>query len=59
LEIIYQIDTSYACAGIIVDKQGIVIKTAPIFSWMEGKHIQEIRRWKSIKKLKRIGEISK
>ena len=45
-----QVSTNYACAGIEISKQGIVVKTAPIFSWMKGKSIYEIKKWKQIKK---------
>jgi len=41
---LYQIILSYACAGIIVEND-IVIKTAPIFSWMIGKSLIEVQAW--------------
>lgn len=40
----------YACGGIICNKDEIVTETAPIFSWMLGKHLVEIRRWISRKR---------
>jgi len=43
-----QIDTGYACAGIIV-KQGIVCVTAPIFKWMKGKRWDQVKTWRKIK----------
>ena len=50
---LYQIDTGYACAGIEVNNNGIVYITAPIFSWMIGKNIDEVNKWKCIKHIKR------
>ena len=41
---LYQITLSYVCAGIIC-KDKKIIKTAPIFNWMVGKSISEIRTW--------------
>lgn len=41
---IYQITLSYACAGIIL-KDNIVIKTAPIFHWMKGKTLEQVKIW--------------
>ena len=54
MEILYQITLSYACASIIV-KNNIVIKTAPIFNWMIGKNLMEIRYWVD----KKMGSITK
>lgn len=53
-----QIDTGRACAGIIVEK-GLVIEAAPIFSWMVGKSLESIKRWRRIKKLDIIRESTK
>ena len=55
-ERIYQIDTGYACAGIIIDKHGIVYDAAPIFLWMIGKSMCEIKQWKHIRKIMVINE---
>ena len=41
---LYQIKLSYACAGIIV-QNNTVIRTAPIFSWMTGKNLNQIKTW--------------
>jgi hypothetical protein len=41
---LYQITLSYACAGIIVEND-IVKETAPIFHWMKGKNINEVKSW--------------
>lgn len=41
---IYQIDLSYACAGIIVEDD-IIVDSAPIFNWAKRKHINEIKKW--------------
>jgi len=41
---LYQIDLSYACAGIITDND-VVTETAPIFIWMKQKHLNEIKKW--------------
>ena len=43
-----RIKTSYACAGIIVDEDGVCREAAPIFRWMIGKRLTEIRRWKKL-----------
>lgn len=42
-----QIDTGYACAGIIVEN-GIVVITAPIFKWMKGKEWVKVKSWRKI-----------
>ena len=49
MEELYQITLSYACAGITI-KNEVVVKTAPIFGWMKGKHTSEIKKWISNKK---------
>lgn len=41
----YQIDVSYACAGIGVDEEGIVRRAAPVYRWMVGKHMVDILHW--------------
>jgi hypothetical protein len=51
---LYQITLSYACAGIVV-QDNIVIKTAPIFNWMIGKKLNQIKTWVYNKK----GQINK
>jgi hypothetical protein len=35
----------YACFGVVVSTNGIIIETAPIAKWMIGKHINEIKLW--------------
>lgn len=40
----YRIVLSYACFGIRTEND-IVIETAPIGSWMKGKHISKIIQW--------------
>lgn len=52
---LYQIDTGYACAGIIL-KNKICIEAAPIFRWMIGKNDIEISKWKKIKKVTFVKE---
>ena len=47
-EVLIQIDTGYACAGIIV-QNGIVRTTAPIFRWMIGKNWNKVKTWRRIK----------
>jgi hypothetical protein len=41
---LYQIKLSYTCAGIGIENN-VVTYTAPIFSWMKGKKLDEIERW--------------
>ena len=53
-ELLIRIDTGYACAGIIVNEFGVVIKTAPIFSWMKGKKWESIKSWDKIKEFQTI-----
>jgi len=52
---LYQIDTGYACAGVIVNADNIVIQTAPIFRWMIGKPTSQIKKWKKIKAIRYAG----
>ena len=47
-----QIDTGYACAGIFVSSNEIVLDTAPVFKWMIGKKLEDIKKWKKIKGIK-------
>lgn len=54
LKLLIQIDTGYACAGVIINEQGIVIDAAPIFSWMKGKSIHEVKQWKRITRIEII-----
>ena len=51
---LWQIDTGFACAGIVCDNQGFCIDAAPIFKWMIGKHYYEIEEWKRIKSIRRV-----
>jgi len=45
----YLVDTGYACAAILVGDNGIVLDAAPIFKWMIGKRLEDIRKWKKIR----------
>lgn len=47
-ETLIQIDTGYACAGIIV-RDGRVVEAAPIFRWMLGKKWFDVVNWRNIK----------
>ena len=46
-EILYWLNTTYACGGIICE-EGLVIEAAPIYRWMTGKRfaacLQYLRR---------------
>jgi len=42
---LYQIVLPYACFGIEVGTDGIVVGTAPIGKWMKGELIVDIREW--------------
>lgn len=50
------LDVGYACGGIVCDDNGIIVDTAPIFSWWKGKHVKEILKWKRIKNYEHISE---
>ena len=54
ITMLIQIETNYACAGIVVNNQGKVTAAAPIFSWMVGKTIDEINKWKYIKNIREV-----
>ena len=45
METSYWVSLSYATFGIITDENNIVIKTAPIGSWMLKKDINQIINW--------------
>jgi len=45
----YRINLKYACFG-IEEKNGLVVKTAPIGRWMIGKEISVIKNWVVSKK---------
>lgn len=34
---LYQLTSKYACAGVEVDENHVIVKTAPIYKWMRGK----------------------
>jgi hypothetical protein len=55
MKFLYRIDTGYACAGVIIDSDGIlpsiVVKTAPIFDWMVGRRWSEVLTWGNIKEV--------
>jgi hypothetical protein len=53
-EELYQITLSYACGGVVI-QNNLVIRTAPIFNWMLGKDLNEIKNWVCKKK----GQINK
>ena len=42
---LWWINLPYACAGIFVSKEGIVVQTAPILSWMQGKQFTVVQQW--------------
>lgn len=48
--LLLQIDTGYACAGIVVE-DGVCTEAAPIFAWMVGKSLEEIKRWRKIQNI--------
>ena len=44
----YLVDTGYACAGILVgDDTDVVLDAAPIFRWMIGKKLEDIKSIKN------------
>lgn len=49
--VLVQIDTGYACAG-VMSEDGVITETAPIFKWMVGKTVQEVKKWPKIKSIK-------
>lgn len=51
---LYQVDTGYACAGIVLYDAGVCIEAAPIFTWMIGQHFYDIYYWKKIHTLRRV-----
>ena len=51
LTALIQIDTDYACAGVIV-KNGRVVEAAPIFYWMVGKPWDKVRHFRKIKSIR-------
>ena len=51
----YRITFNNVCFGIIVDKDGIILRTAPIAQWAVGKHIDVFLRWVA----KKNGKIKK
>lgn len=46
----WQVDAGYACGGVETDDMGIVRGAAPIFRWMIGKHLSEVRQWLEAKR---------
>ena len=53
-EELYQIDTGYACFGIVVEN-GIVTRTAPISKYSLGKRVEQVLSYyRNVKKAKII-----
>lgn len=52
----FVVETKYACGAIIVNTDDIVVKAAPIFSWMKGKSLGQIKKWKNLTNIKEISE---
>jgi hypothetical protein len=42
---LYQVTSSYYCAGIITTNSGFVIKAAPILKWTIGKSIKYLQQY--------------
>lgn len=54
---VYMITLDYACAAIIT-VNGLITNEAPIFKWMFGKTLQEIKPWLREKKVIKVEEIT-
>jgi len=51
-----QVDTGYACAGVVVNGDDIVVDAAPIFRWMKGKAWSSVKHWRKIRSVTRVPE---
>lgn len=58
MQTMYQVDTGYACGGVVVEN-GIVTETAPIFKWMKGKKWNDVKSWKKIQAVNTVMDNSK
>lgn len=47
------ISTEFASAGVLV-KDGLVVETAPIYSWMVGKRWDDVKRWSKVRALHNV-----
>lgn len=54
---LFLVETKYSCAGIIIDRDGIVIETAPIYKWMVGKPFSRIKKWERITNIQFVSMI--
>ncbi len=54
---LFLIDVGYACAGIITTN-GVITNQAPIFEWMFGKTLQEIKPWLKQQKFLKVEEVN-
>ena len=52
---LWQLDTGYACGGLIVDAHGRVVEAAPIFWWTVGRRLGDVSRMRCVRKLVRAG----
>lgn len=43
------VDTGYACGGIEFEN-GRIVNAAPIYRWMIGKPVAQVRQWRKIKR---------
>jgi hypothetical protein len=50
-EYLFQIELGYAYAGVVCNKEGIIITAAPILRWSIGKHFRDFKEWKNIKSI--------
>lgn len=39
---LYWINATYFCAGVVTDDSGMVIEAAPILKWSRGKHVRKL-----------------
>lgn len=42
---LYQITTSYFCAGVEVNSARFVVRAAPILAWAVGKPFYQLQNW--------------
>ena len=53
-EILYLVDTGFACAGVVVNEAGIVVETAPIYRWARGKPFDTLKKWRKVKSISKV-----
>ena len=54
---LYQITTNYACFGVEVNEEGVVVNVAPISKWSIGRSWWRVKEWWLVKRKAKIEKV--